>query len=105
MDVFSPMWVYIVECSDGTYYTGVTRDLNKRIYQHNHSNGALYTKLRKPVNLVYSEKHLSHAAAYRREKAIKGFSHDWKQGLVENDQKPRNVVYIGLGKSTKFGKS
>ena len=98
MDVFSPMWVYIVECSDGTYYTGVTRDLEHRIYQHNHSNGAQYTKIRKPVKLVYSEKHMSHAEAYRREKAIKGFDHDWKRGLIGTRQKPENVMYVGSGK-------
>ena len=99
MDVFTPMWVYIVECSDGTYYTGVTRDLMKRIYQHNHSNGAEYTKLRRPVNLVYSEKHMSHAEAYRQEKEIKGFDHDWKRRLIEENEKSKDIVYIGSGKT------
>lgn len=101
MDVFTPMWVYVVQCSDGTYYTGVTRDLIKRIYQHNHSNGAEYTKIRRPVTLVYSEKHMSHAEAYRREKAIKGFDHDWKRGLIETDEEPDNVEYIGSGKPVR----
>ena len=95
MDVFTPMWVYIVECCDGTYYTGVTRDLPRRIHQHNHSNGAEYTKIRWPVKLVYSEKLMSHAEAYRKEKEIKGFSHDWKRGLVEQYEQENHIVYTG----------
>jgi len=94
------MWVYIVECSDGSYYTGVTRDLIRRIEQHNHSNyGAEYTKLRRPVKLVYSKLHRSHAEAYRQERAIKGFDHDWKRRLIEQNKYPDNVVYVGSGKS------
>lgn len=99
MDKFSPIWVYILQCSDGTFYTGVTRDLNKRIHQHNHSRGALYTKLRKPVKLVYSEKHMSHAEAYRRERAIKRFSHDWKSGIVQAYELPDKLEFIGTGKA------
>ncbi len=98
MDVHTPMWLYIVECNDGSYYTGVTRNLEKRIYQHNHSNGAKYTKIRKPVKLVYSQKLYSHAEAYRKEKTIKNFTHDWKRGIIEANLEEKSVVFIGSGK-------
>lgn len=90
MDVFTPMWVYIVECCDGTYYTGVTRNLPRRIHQHNHSNGAEYTKIRRPVKLVYSEKVMSHAEAYRK-------SHSPKVG--ESADKGNSRVARELGNS------
>ncbi len=92
------MWVYIVECSDGTFYTGVTKNLEKRIFQHNHSGGAKYTSKRKPVKLIFSEKHLSHAATYKREKEIKNLTHAQKSDLVSS-QKTSRVVYFGTGKA------
>ena len=48
-------YTYIIECSDGTYYTGYTTDLNRRIRMHNEKKGAKYTRSRTPVTLVYQE--------------------------------------------------
>lgn len=65
--------VYVVECSDGTLYTGCTTDLTRRLAEHNGCDrkGAKYTRSRRPVKLMYSELHDSRASAARRESAIK----------------------------------
>ena len=61
-------YVYIVRCSDGTLYTGITKDLKKRIGEHNSDkDGAKYTKSRRPVDLVYSEQVESRSAAAKLE--------------------------------------
>ena len=65
-------YVYILECSDKTLYTGSTKDLENRIKEHNHSKlGAHYTKIRRPVVLVYSERFYIYAKARKREAEIK----------------------------------
>ena len=68
----SSYYVYMVECADGTYYTGITTDLKRRIEEHNTSEkGAKYTRARRPVKLVYSEGHPDKSSASRREWEIK----------------------------------
>lgn len=67
-------WVYIVECADGTLYTGIARDLQQRIATHNAGNGARYTRSRLPVKLVYQEPARDRADASRREAQIKAYS-------------------------------
>lgn len=62
---------YILECSDGTYYTGWTIDIDRRVSQHNEGKGAKYTKTRRPVKLVYVESLPDKIAALKRERAIK----------------------------------
>ena len=65
-------YVYIVRCSDGTLYTGITKDLKKRIGEHNSDkDGAKYTKPRRPVDLVYSEQVESRSAAAKLEYQFK----------------------------------
>jgi len=65
-------YVYMLECADGTLYTGITTDLQRRIDEHNHSpKGARYTRVRRPVRLVYSEEHTDRSSASKREYAIK----------------------------------
>ena len=59
-------YTYILRCSDGTYYTGWTNDLEKRIQNHNEGKGAKYTKARRPVTLVYYEKFEQKEAAMRK---------------------------------------
>lgn len=84
MDIFSPIWVYILKCSDGTFYTGVTTNLERRLYQHNHTNGTKhYTSSRKPVQYIYTEEHSSHAMAYKRERQIKSLNHEQKLEIIE----------------------
>ncbi|CAG1001353.1 partial hypothetical protein, partial [Anaerolineales bacterium] len=64
-------YCYIVECADGTFYTGWTTDPERRVLQHNKGVGAKYTSTRRPVTLVYLEEHPSRISAMKRELAIK----------------------------------
>ncbi|MBN3038511.1 MAG: GIY-YIG nuclease family protein [Candidatus Omnitrophica bacterium] len=68
--------LYIVECKDGKFYTGITNDLDRRIKQHNRGQGCRFTKFRIPVKLIYNEVHPSRSSALKREAEIKG----WKKG-------------------------
>ncbi|UCD66342.1 MAG: GIY-YIG nuclease family protein [Deltaproteobacteria bacterium] len=81
----SDIWhVYMVRCSDGTLYTGITNDLDKRIAAHNSGKeGARYTRSRRPVKLVYSEKAGSRSAAARLEYRIKKLPRARKISLAE----------------------
>lgn len=76
-------FTYIVHCADGTYYTGKTWDLERRLRQHNGElkGGAHYTKIRRPVTLQYFEKHISHTIAAQREYEIKKLSREEKEKL------------------------
>lgn len=76
-------FVYIVECADTTLYTGITTDLERRISEHNQSEKwAKYTRVRRPVTLVYSEKHASRSEACKREYAIKQLSREEKLEMI-----------------------
>ena len=65
-------YAYIVKCSDGTYYTGYTNDLEKRLLAHNAGKGAKYTRNRLPVEMVYFEEYEDKSEAMKREKLISG---------------------------------
>jgi putative endonuclease len=75
-------YVYIVECSDKTLYTGWTADIEKRLREHNGANGAKYTRSRQPVKLVYCEKCDSISDVLKREAAIKKLSRGEKLELI-----------------------
>ena len=78
-------FVYILECADKTLYVGCTNNLKKRLKQHNESKaGAHYTKIRRPVKLVCSEKFKTLAQARRREAEIKSWSREEKLNLVKS---------------------
>lgn len=79
-----PFNVYIVLCSDGTLYTGITNDIINRLRQHNGEivGGAFYTKNKRPVSLVYKEEYKTHLKAARREVAIKKLTRIKKQMLI-----------------------
>lgn len=78
-------YVYIVKCSDNTYYTGCTNNLDRRINQHNNSKkGAKYTKLRRPVELAYMEEHITLLDARRREREIKTWKRSIKEKLIKS---------------------
>lgn len=81
-------YTYIVECHDGTLYTGWTNHLEKRIKAHNEGKGAKYTKSRLPVRLVYYEEHKTKQAAMRREYAIKQLSREQKLKLIQRSVMP-----------------
>jgi len=76
-------YTYILECQDGTYYTGWTNDLQKRVADHNSGKGAKYTRVRLPVRLVYYESFGTKEEAMRREYEIKQLSKEKKRKLME----------------------
>lgn len=79
----SPMYfVYIIKCSDETYYTGYTNNIEKRLKAHNEGKGAKYTRSRVPVELVYSESYENKGDALRREYAIKKLTRKQKEKLI-----------------------
>jgi putative endonuclease len=80
-------YMYIVECSDGTFYTGSTIDLEKRLSEHNNALGSNYTKKRIPVKLVYYEEFPRIDDAFYREKQIQGWSRKKKKALIEGRHK------------------
>ena len=75
-------YTYIVECKDGTLYTGWTNNLEKRIADHNNGRGAKYTRARNPVTLVYYETFEVKQEAMKREYAIKHLSRTEKEPLI-----------------------
>jgi putative endonuclease len=78
-----PCFCYILECSDGTYYTGWTTDPQRRLRQHNAGRGARYTRSRRPVRLVYVEECPDRASAMKRERVIKSLSRPQKEKLFQ----------------------
>lgn len=82
----SDWYVYILRCDDGTLYTGVTVDLQRRLAQHNgeYAGGPRYTRGRRPVSLLWSEPAADRSAAQRREAAIKQLSKSEKLRLLKS---------------------
>ena len=76
-------YVYILECSDSSYYTGSTTDLERRLQQHQVGEGAKYTRSRRPVRLIYSEEYDRIDVAFFREKQSQGWSRKKKLALIE----------------------
>lgn len=82
----APYFCYIVRCSDGTLYTGITNNLERRIAAHNRGTGAAYTAPRRPVELVYREYIGSKGDALRRELQIKAMTRSQKLELIKSEQ-------------------
>ena len=83
-ELHMPYTVYIVECADQTLYTGSTNDIEKRIHHHNHDKtGAKYTRARRPVLLIYSERVRSLSQALKREAEIKRMTRKKKLALIK----------------------
>ncbi|NQT63145.1 MAG: GIY-YIG nuclease family protein [Candidatus Marinimicrobia bacterium] len=76
-------FVYILQCSDGSYYTGSTKDLERRIQQHQAGEGAKYTQQRRPLKLIYAEEFDRIDVAFYREKQIQSWSRKKKEALIE----------------------
>ena len=76
-------YAYVVRCSDGTFYTGYTTDVRRRLDEHDAGEGAKYTRGRTPVELVHVERFESKSAAMSREYEIKQLSRSEKESLVE----------------------
>lgn len=77
--------VYLLRCSDNSLYTGITRDLNRRINEHNNNDrlASAYTRARRPVTLVYQESQTDRSSASKREAEIKKFTKQEKEKLVK----------------------
>ncbi|MES2543808.1 MAG: GIY-YIG nuclease family protein [Bacteroidota bacterium] len=78
-------WIYILECSDGTYYTGSTNNLELRLEQHQNGLGSNHTKKHLPVILLYFEEFDRIDKAFYREKQIQGWSRKKKEALMESN--------------------
>lgn len=79
-----PFFCYILECADGTYYTGWTTDPHRREKQHNKGIGSKYTRMHRPVKLVYIEEASDRSSAMKRERTIKTYTHLRKQKLIRD---------------------
>ncbi len=79
-------YMYILLCSDDSYYTGSTWNLEKRLWDHQNGQGANYTKSRLPVRLVYCEEYSRIDEAYFREKEVQGWSRRKKKALIDLDE-------------------
>ena len=79
-------YCYILQCADGTFYTGWTTDPERRVAQHNKGVGAKYTSTRRPVKLVYLEAHPNRTEAMKRELAIKKMKRAQKSRLINKDE-------------------
>lgn len=77
-----PFYCYILECADGTLYTGWTTDPPRRERQHNAGRGARYTRTRRPVKMVYVEEFPDRAGAMKRERVIKTMTREAKKNLI-----------------------
>ena len=77
-------YVYILKCSDMTYYTGITTDIKRRIDEHEAGNGAKYTRGRGPLQLMHTEEYLDRSSASKREIEIKSLSKAGKITLINS---------------------
>lgn len=80
-------WVYIIKCSDNSYYTGHTDNLEHRLGQHAEGKIDGYTATRRPVTLVFSEQFVSRLEALEMEQRIKGWSRKKKEAMMRGDWK------------------
>ena len=97
----NPSYMYILECSDGSYYTGSTKDLERRFSEHQNGLGANHTKKRLPVKLIYCEPYDRVEDAFRREKQIQGWSRRKKEALME--QNPEHLIEFSKN-YTEYGR-
>ena len=79
------MWyLYVLRCGDGTLYTGITTDVERRLEAHRQGRGAKYTRGRGPLELAYQEECGTHSEALKREYAVKQLPRDEKERLICN---------------------
>ena len=82
---YNQQWfLYIAECKDGTLYTGIAKDVDKRIHAHNNTSRCRYTRFRKPIKLKYKEPCANYNIARKRESEIKKFSREKKHKLISS---------------------
>jgi len=78
-------WMYILECADGSYYVGSTKDLERRISEHQEGLGAKYTSKRLPVKLIYGEEYDRIDDAFYREKQVQGWRRAKSEALINGE--------------------
>ena len=78
-------YMYILRCSDGSFYTGSTNNLERRLEEHNSGEGSNYTNKRLPVKLVYYEEFQRIDEAFYKEKQVQGWSRSKKEALIKGD--------------------
>lgn len=78
--------LYIVECCNGAYYTGIAKDVDARIKKHNDGKGAAYTRAHRPVKLIYQETCANRPSALIREWEVKSLSRKKKEALVKGNR-------------------
>ncbi len=78
---------YLLRCSDGSLYTGITTDPARRLKHHNRGQASKYTAARRPVRLVWKEKHRSRSSALRREAQLKRWPRRQKQALIRRTRR------------------
>ena len=99
--MYKVIYLYIVECSDGTFYTGVTNNLERRILEHNTGTSEkAYTFKRRPVKLVYSNSFTDFNLAFEWEDKVKKWSKSKKQALIKGDFELLKIL-----SKKKFGKN
>ena len=101
-------WVYILECSDRSFYTGSTVDLERRVWEHNFGGegvGANYTRKRRPAKLVFSEHYANVEDAFTVEKQVQGWSRAKKLALIESRFVDLPTLSRRRGPSTSSGTS
>ena len=81
-------YLYLVKCADGTLYTGITNDLQRRLGQHNSGTASRYTRSRLPVELVYRERCRGKSGALKKEHRIKSLSRKAKQAYIVRKARP-----------------
>ena len=83
LKVTNDRWrLYVVRCSDDSLYTGITTDLERRVYEHNQGKGAKYTRARIPVHIIYFERHPDRSAASKAEAAFKKLTRKKKLEII-----------------------
>jgi putative endonuclease len=87
-------WMYILECCDGSFYTGSTNDLPKRLMQHESGEGANHTKKRLPVQLIYAEEYPLVSLAFKREKQVQGWRREKKMALINGEQRHLPILSV-----------
>jgi putative endonuclease len=85
-------YTYILLCADGTYYTGSTKNLKKRLQEHQSGRGAEYTSSRLPVQLLYYEEYHKVSDAFNREKQIQRWSRKKKDALIDGNLEELSIA-------------
>ena len=91
----SEYYCYVLECADGTFYTGWTTHPQRRLREHNAGRGARYTRARRPLRLAYLEQLPDRSTAMQRERAIKSLSRDRKLALIDSQEQSSTQVKEG----------